>query len=88
MKNRVWIPSQIQGLTNGQSVVEIAGGNLRQVIKRLDESYPGIACFLIEGDMLKTGIVVAINGEISHLGLYECVTPGSEIHFLPNLAGG
>ena len=86
--NSVWIPTQMQVLTNGEAVVEVNGENIRQVIKELDERYPGIADFLIDNKTMKPGIAVAINGEISNLGLYEVVESDSEIHFVPAIEGG
>ena len=43
---------------------------------------------LVDGDRIKLEISVAIDGEISTLGMIDKVSETSEIHFLPAIAGG
>ena len=43
---------------------------------------------LVDGDRIKLEISVAIDGEISTLGMIDKVSEISEIHFLPAIAGG
>ena len=61
---------------------------MRQVIGNLDVVYPGIQAKLVDGGRLRPNISVAIDGEISPLGLLEPVLPNSEIHFLTAIKGG
>ena len=86
--NRIWIPTHLQHFTNDHEVVEVSGSNIRHVIRALDTTYPGLGKHLLEGDMLKPGITVAINGSIDHLGLYADVDENSEIHFIPSIEVG
>ena len=86
--NRIWIPAHLQHLTNGNERVKISGSNIRHVIQALDNAYPGLGDQLREGDMLKPGITVAINGSVDHLGLYADFDEDSEIHFIPAIEGG
>ena len=60
--NRIWIPAHLQHFTNGSERVEISGSNIRQVIRALDNKYPGLGEQLREGDMLTPGMTVAISG--------------------------
>ena len=86
--NRIWIPTHLQHFTNGNERVEISGSNIRQVIRALDNKYPGLGEQLREGDTLTPGMTVAINGSVDHLGLYATLDEDSEIHFIPAIEGG
>ena len=37
---------------------------------------------------LNCNISVAVDGEVSEIGILERVSPNSEVHFLPAIAGG
>jgi hypothetical protein len=43
---------------------------------------------LVEDEDLKPHIAVAVDGEVSILGLVERVGADSEVHFIPALGGG
>lgn len=78
----------MQNLTNGNKRVPVKGSNIRQVIENLDAEYPGMKTRLVDNDRIKLEISVAIDGEISTLGMIDKVSETSEIHFLPAIAGG
>lgn len=84
----VGIPAQLAPLTGGRSSVEVDGSNVRQLIDRMDEMYPGIRDQLVENGRLRGNISVAIDGEISPLGLLERVSARSEVHFVAAISGG
>ena len=84
----VYIPSLIRSLTHGQAKVEVPGSNVHEVIGNLDAEYPGIRDRLMENDLIRPSISVAVDGEITLLGLLEKVGPESEVHFLPAISGG
>jgi molybdopterin synthase sulfur carrier subunit len=84
----VWIPAQLRSLTNGQEMVRVIGGTVREVIAALDHLYPGIKARLCDGDALRPGLAVAVGTQIATLGLLQPVPEGSEVHFLPAVAGG
>jgi molybdopterin synthase sulfur carrier subunit len=84
----VGIPAQLAALTGGRSLVEVEGSNVRQLIDRIDEMYPGIRDKLVENGRLRGNISVAVDGEISPLGLLERVSPRSEVHFVAAISGG
>jgi molybdopterin synthase sulfur carrier subunit len=84
----VWIPALLRDLTNGQETVKVSGMTVRQVIESLEAKFPGIRARLCDGDALRSGIAVAIDTEVSRLGLSQPVPAKSEVHFLPAVGGG
>ena len=84
----VFIPSLMQKLSDGNHRVEIEGSNVRQIVDNLDAQYPGFKERLVEDGRIKGNISVAIDGEITPLGVLGKVGENSEVHFLPALGGG
>ena len=84
----VYIPSLMQNLTGGAQQVEIDGSTVRQIVERLEEAYPGIKERLVDDNRIKPNISVAIDGEVTPLGMLEKVGESSEVHFLPAIGGG
>jgi len=78
----------MQHLTEGADTVDIGGRNLREVIENIDRESPGIRSALVEGDKLRPGVAVVVNGCVSHLGLLQKVQNDSEIQFIPMISGG
>ena len=78
----------LQELTSGAKQVEVAGSNVRRVIDRLEELYPGIKARLVEDGSIRPNLAVAIDGEVARMGLLEKVGENSEVHFVPAIAGG
>ena len=87
---QVWIPRRLQPLTAGRERVEVAGATVRQVIDELENQYPGLKVKLYdaERDSLVRDMAVTVDGVIREMGLLEKVGEGSEVHFLPAIAGG
>lgn len=85
---RVFIPTLLRDLTDGKDSLNIEGSTVRQLIQKLDTQYPGIAARLLDDGKLRLNIAVAIDDEISPLGLFETVSPNSEVHFLTAIRGG
>ena len=84
----VFIPSLMQRLTDGETRVTVAGQSVREIVNNLDEMYPGTKERLVDKFKIKTGITVAVDGEISPIGILAKVGNDSEIHFLPAVGGG
>jgi sulfur-carrier protein len=84
----VYIPEPLQSLSHGAKEVTMAASTVRQVIARLEALYPGMEEALVEDGDLKPHIAVAVDGEVSVLGLAERVGEDSEVHFIPALGGG
>ncbi|MBW3543633.1 MAG: MoaD/ThiS family protein [Planctomycetes bacterium] len=85
---RAFIPPMLRPLTHGIDFVELEAANVRQLIEALDERFPGLRERLCDGDELKPGLTVAVDGVVSSVGLLARVRPASEVHFLPAIGGG
>ena len=68
--------------------LEVEGATVREIIRKLDEAYPGTKDWLIDGDRLKPNISVAIDGVVSPIGLLAGVGEQSEVHFVAAISGG
>ena len=64
----------MQNLSNGEQRVVVEGKNVRQIIESLDQKYPGFKDRLVEDGRVKPNISVAIDGEITPLGMIEKVS--------------
>ena len=86
----VWIPTNMQQLTNGRRQINVAGSSVRQIIANLDAAYPGTANTLLdaEGIGISPELAVVVDNEIAGLGLLEPVSNNSEVHFIPAISGG
>ena len=84
----VFVPSLMQPLTGGKDRIEVAGSTVRQIVDNLEAEYPGVKDRLVDEGRIKPNIAVAVDGEISPLGMLEKVGESSEVHFLPAIGGG
>jgi molybdopterin synthase sulfur carrier subunit len=84
----VFIPSLMQKLTGGQQQVAVSGSTVREIINNLEEEYPGVKERLMDKFRLKPNITVAVDGEVTPIGMLEKVGEDSEVHFLPAIGGG
>ena len=84
----VFIPSLMQSLTGGQRTVETPGTTVRQIVDQLEQAFPGMKNRLVDDGRIKSNISVAIDGEVTPLGLLAKVGESSEVHFLPAIGGG
>ena len=78
----------MQSLTGGQAEISVNGATVRQIIEHLDARFPGLGDRLASEGRLRPNISVAVDGEISPLGMLESLTPESEVHFITALKGG
>jgi len=85
---KVFIPTLLRHLTDGQAELELEGSTVRQIIAGLEFQYPGFTERLIDNGRLRPNVAIAIDNEITPLGLMESVSPTSEIHFLTAIRGG
>ena len=79
---RVHFSAGLRSFTGGVADLVVPAGTVRQLIKALDERFPGI------GERLSSGTSVSIDGEIIADALYEALPEDSEVHFLETLGGG
>ncbi len=84
----VFIPSLLRPLADDLAEVSVSGSNVRAVINSLIERYPNLADRLLENGQLRGNLSIAIDGEISTMGMLDDVEEDSEIHFLAAISGG
>ena len=84
----VYIPTLLRTLTGGRASVEVEGGTVRQVIENLEQAWPGMRDRLLDEGKLRPNISVAVDGEVTPMGLIEAVGPASEVHFIAAIKGG
>lgn len=84
----VAIPALMRNLTDGEERITIQGDTLREVIDNLEKRYPGTKEKLCDGDRIRPGIGVYIDGVISKVGMHERVNEDTELYFLPAISGG
>lgn len=84
----VWIPPLYRDLTNGQERVEMSASSIGELIKALDDRFPGIEERLCDGERVRPHIAVSIDGEVTPRGLRQKLRQSSEIHFVPAMGGG
>ena len=80
---RVVLTGSLSGrYTGGVTEFEIEAKTLYDVIKTLNERYPGL------GEHLEEETAVAIDGDVHEVGYYHPVRPGCEVFFIPKIEGG
>ena len=84
----VFIPTMLRPLAGDRETVEASGSTVAQVVSNLTKRYPELRGRLLEGGQLRGNISVAIDGEVSTLGMLDGVEEDSEIHFIPAISGG
>ena len=68
--------------TGGVTELDVDAANVRQLFARLGEKYPDLL------PHLENGSAVAIDGQIYQDALLEPIGPDSDVHILPQIAGG
>ena len=66
----------------GASFVHIEAEDIRELFRKLEEQYPGMAPHIARG------IAVSIDGKIFRDSWGEKFPPGAEIYLLPRIQGG
>ena len=84
----VHIPALLLTLTGGDQEPAVTGTTVEELIDQLDIRYPGIKKRLVDGDRLRAGLSVFVDGSIRREGLKCEVSPQSDVHFIPAIAGG
>tara|TARA_B100002049_G_scaffold193629_1_gene150860 strand:+ start:1488 stop:1730 length:243 start_codon:yes stop_codon:yes gene_type:complete len=78
----------LQSLTAGVKQVDLDARNVRQIIERLEELYPGMKDRLVEDGEIRSNLAIAIDGDVAIMGMLEKVEENSEVHFVPAIGGG
>ena len=85
---KIFIPTMLQSLTAGVKQVDLDARNVRQIIERLEELYPGMKDRLVEDGEIRPNLAIAIDGDVAIMGMLEKVEGNSEVHFVPAIGGG
>jgi sulfur-carrier protein len=78
----VTLTGSLRQYTGGIAEMEIEAASVRQLLARLGADFPALA------PHLEQGLAVAIDGQIYQDALLEEIGAGSEVHILPQIAGG
>jgi molybdopterin synthase sulfur carrier subunit len=78
----VFLAPGLRPLAGGRERIEVEAGTVRDLLAALDARFPGL------GERLRSGMAVAIDGEIVNEPLLEEIPEGGEVHFLPPISGG
>ncbi|MGI9520406.1 MAG: MoaD/ThiS family protein [Hyphomicrobiaceae bacterium] len=79
---RVTLIGNLRQFTGGVTELEIEATTIQQLFARLAELHPELAPHLADG------LAVAIDGQIYQDTLIQPISPDSEVHILPQIAGG
>jgi molybdopterin synthase sulfur carrier subunit len=91
MSLKLTIPTPLRRITKDADVVEVEAGTVKEIISRLDESYPGFRSRVCEEeDKLRRFINIYVDGEdIRFLdNLSTRVPDGAELSIILAIAGG
>ena len=78
----VTLIGNLRQFTGGVTELDVEAATVRQLFARLGEKYPELA------PHLETGSAVAIDGQIYQDALFQEIAPDSDVHILPQIAGG
>ncbi len=84
----VYIPSMLKPMAGNRETVSVSGSTVREIVEKLTARYPNLGSRLVDSGQLRSSISVAIDGEISTLGLLDSLDEDSEVHFIPAISGG
>ena len=84
----VHIPAPLRSLTGGETEVSVPGATLGELVQALEARYPGLQNRLVEGERIRPGMAVFVNGVQSSFLLSTRLPENAEIHFAPAIAGG
>jgi molybdopterin converting factor small subunit len=82
----VRIPSLLRTLCGGIDVLDAEGATVADVFDALESRCPGIRARLLDGDRVRRGIAVWVDGDEADPA--SAVRSDSEVQILPAIAGG
>lgn len=90
MSVKVRIPTQLRSLTAGSGEVAAEGSTIAEVIRDLEQRYPGISDRLLSAGELRRFVNLYVDGEDVRVqeGVETPVPPGSDVAIIPAVAGG
>jgi molybdopterin synthase sulfur carrier subunit len=90
MAVKVRIPTPLQRLTQGKEEVEGTPGTIMNLVKELEEKFPGIGERISEGGKVRRFVNIYVNEEDIRFLQAEAtvVKDGDEVSIVPAIAGG
>ena len=82
MPRVVFSGSSCQGLLAGKTELEVTARTFRQLVRELDQRFPGL------GRQVEEGMAIAIDGVIHQDAYAAALAEGSEIYLIPKIGGG
>jgi molybdopterin converting factor small subunit len=79
---KVVLWGSLKAFAGGSDTVEVEAANVRELLTKLGDSYPGLK------PQIDRGLSVSIDGKIYRDAWFQPITPKSEVYLLPRLAGG
>ena len=79
---RIVLTRALRRFTDGQSEFDLEVNTVRDLFRELSQRFPSME------PHLEQGIAVAIDGQIYQDALFEKIPPDSEVHVIPQIAGG
>jgi hypothetical protein len=78
----VTLTGNLRQYTGGIAELEMEVSSVRQLFARLGRDFPALA------PHLEQGLAVAIDGQVYQDALLQRIGTGSDVHILPQIAGG
>lgn len=90
MSIKVQIPAPMRQHTDGKSLVEASGSDVKTVLESITTQYPGIKERIFDAGQLRRFVNIYLNNEdIRYLdSLATPVKDGDELAIIPAVAGG
>jgi MoaD family protein len=91
MAVKVRVPGPLRRLTSGESVVEVDGTNVGEVLNNLEQKFPGFRERIYDADgKLRQFVNIYKNDEDIRFGsgLDTAVAEGDDLSIVPAVAGG
>ncbi|MGI8609994.1 MAG: ubiquitin-like small modifier protein 1 [Candidatus Dormibacteria bacterium] len=91
MAIKVRVPGPLRRLTSGESVVQVDGSNVGEVLNNLEQKYPGFRERIYDQDgKLRQFVNIYKNDEDIRFGsgLDTAVAEGDDLSIVPAVAGG
>ncbi|MEQ1614147.1 MAG: MoaD/ThiS family protein [Hyphomicrobiaceae bacterium] len=79
---QVTLIGNLRQFTGGVTEITVDAATVRQLFQKLGARFPDL------GPHLEDGLAVAIDGQIYQDALFQEIKPNSEVHILPQIAGG
>jgi molybdopterin synthase sulfur carrier subunit len=75
-------------LTGGETEVVVPGATLGELADNLEAAYPGLRSRLVEGERIRPGLAVFVDGVNVPPRLSTRLSANADIYFAPAIAGG